>query len=445
MKKLLLKILLPFTILFACLGFAACDKESAILSAPQNLRAESEMLYWDGVEYAEGYTVVIDGKAYTATENKFDLSGLNNRNTYRITVRAFNQNGANRSDPAEIVYEGKCAVPTPGLEYKIISGKKEYAVTKFAVDENGTCIIPSTYRGQKVTSISPDPEDPAVEKVKHLYLPHTIDDSAFHLDSVKNNFKKFCNLETIDLEKKDENDQYVSKGNCIVNQSVASLSVGCIGSVIPEGVKLISYDAFSGANVKSVALPDSVVSIYNRAFADCSLLSEIKFSATLEAIAFSAFKNCTSLSEISLPATLKQIMASAFAGCSALRLVEIPDSVTDAGTATFRGCTSLKSAKLSEGMTTIDSGLFSGCSSLTEIMIPRKIANIKGNAFENCPLAEIFYKGTQADWNKIEIVETGNEALFSATLNYYSEEAPTEAGNYWHYVDGVPTKWTYQG
>ncbi len=74
MKKLLLKILLPFTILFACLGFAACDKESAILSAPQNLRAESEMLYWDGVEYAEGYTVVIDGKAYTATENKFDLS-----------------------------------------------------------------------------------------------------------------------------------------------------------------------------------------------------------------------------------------------------------------------------------------------------------------------------------------------------------------------------------
>ena len=24
---------------------------------------------------------------------------------------------------------------------------------------------------------------------------------------------------------------------------------------------------------------------------------------------------------------------------------------------------------------------------------------------------------------------------------YYSEAAPTEAGNFWHYVDGVPTPW----
>ncbi len=35
-----------------------------------------------------------------------------------------------------------------------------------------------------------------------------------------------------------------------------------------------------------------------------------------------------------------------------------------------------------------------------------------------------------------------NSNLTSATRYYYSETTPTEAGNYWHYVDGVPTPWT---
>jgi hypothetical protein len=37
---------------------------------------------------------------------------------------------------------------------------------------------------------------------------------------------------------------------------------------------------------------------------------------------------------------------------------------------------------------------------------------------------------------------TGPEIDFgSATVYYYVEQQPAESGNYWHYVDGVPTPW----
>ena len=34
-----------------------------------------------------------------------------------------------------------------------------------------------------------------------------------------------------------------------------------------------------------------------------------------------------------------------------------------------------------------------------------------------------------------------NLNLTNATWCYYSETPPKYAGDYWHYVDGVPTKW----
>jgi hypothetical protein len=53
----------------------------------------------------------------------------------------------------------------------------------------------------------------------------------------------------------------------------------------------------------------------------------------------------------------------------------------------------------------------------------------------------VYYTGTAETWAGIEI-GSWNYELTGATLYYYSETAPTEAGNYWHYVDGVSTPWT---
>ena len=49
--------------------------------------------------------------------------------------------------------------------------------------------------------------------------------------------------------------------------------------------------------------------------------------------------------------------------------------------------------------------------------------------------------GTEKEWNAIDIEKDGNLYLIEATRYYYSENKPAAEGNYWHYVDGVPTIW----
>ncbi len=53
----------------------------------------------------------------------------------------------------------------------------------------------------------------------------------------------------------------------------------------------------------------------------------------------------------------------------------------------------------------------------------------------------VYYLGTPDEWNNITILKN-NDYLSYATRYYYSEEELTDTTyNYWHYVDGVPTKW----
>ena len=59
-------------------------------------------------------------------------------------------------------------------------------------------------------------------------------------------------------------------------------------------------------------------------------------------------------------------------------------------------------------------------------------------AFYCDSLKNIYYCGAEKDWNNIDIY-LGNDILSSATIYYYS--ADKIDGNYWHYVDGVATKW----
>ena len=84
---------------------------------------------------------------------------------------------------------------------------------------------------------------------------------------------------------------------------------------------------------------------------------------------------------------------------------------------------------------------FFGCEKLTSVIIPVGVTKINSNAFAECiSLQTVYYIGTASDWAGITI-GTVNETLTSATIYYYSETQPTTSGNYWHYVDDVPTPW----
>jgi hypothetical protein len=54
----------------------------------------------------------------------------------------------------------------------------------------------------------------------------------------------------------------------------------------------------------------------------------------------------------------------------------------------------------------------------------------------------IYYEGSNEEWQTINIITEGNYALSRAIVCFYSENDPVDTTyQYWHYVDGVPTLW----
>ena len=81
-------------------------------------------------------------------------------------------------------------------------------------------------------------------------------------------------------------------------------------------------------------------------------------------------------------------------------------------------------------------------SSIKSIVIPVSVTKIESGVFSNTTeFTTVFYMGTAQEWNNITIESEENTYLLEATRYYYSETEPTDSGNYWHYVDGVPTIW----
>ena len=112
-------------------------------------------------------------------------------------------------------------------------------------------------------------------------------------------------------------------------------------------------------------------------------------------------------------------------------------------------CDNLDTVIWADGIMNVDEfGIYSGYigrelrfSTIQNIVIPVSVSKIKEGVFWHTELTTVYYMGTAEDWNDIDIEDEQNEGLLNAARYYYSETEPIESGNYWHYVDGVPTVW----
>ncbi len=93
--------------------------------------------------------------------------------------------------------------------------------------------------------------------------------------------------------------------------------------VISEGIERIDENAFSGCDLKTLMLPESLLSIEYNAFADCLSLKEITFAEGLDYIGVNAFAGCTNLRNVILPDSVTEIDYDAFFDCNALESVYI--------------------------------------------------------------------------------------------------------------------------
>jgi hypothetical protein len=94
----------------------------------------------------------------------------------------------------------------------------------------------------------------------------------------------------------------------------AAILFACEDYEITPGGVLTKYTGFG----RDVTIPNSVTSIGDK-----------------------AFYNCTYLRSVIIPNSVKEIGGSAFAGCEGLTSVTIPNSVTKIGAGVFGGCTEL--------------------------------------------------------------------------------------------------------
>ncbi len=154
---------------------------------------------------------------------------------------------------------------------------------------------------------------------------------------------------------------------------------------IPNSVTSIGVEVFADcSSLTSIEIPNSVTNIGNYVFMNCCNLTSIEIPDSVTSIGVEAFKNCSSLTSIEIPDSISSIKDSAFWGCSSLTSIKIPDSVTNIGYDAFSCCSSLTSIKIPDSVTSIGRFAFSSCSSLTSIEISDSVTSIGDHTFFYC-------------------------------------------------------------
>ena len=144
-----------------------------------------------------------------------------------------------------------------------------------------------------------------------------------------------------------------------------------------------------------VILPADITAIYQRAFENCNTVKSLVISDSVESIGEAAFFNCTSLQSVTFGCSITSIPYRAFQWCNALVTLTIPDTVKVISADAFSGCVSLVSIDLGNGVTTIGWSAFFGCSSIKSIIIPESVMQIEEDAFRGCNrLVEVINKST---------------------------------------------------
>jgi len=190
--------------------------------------------------------------------------------------------------------------------------------------------------------------------------------------------------------------------------------------VIGDGVTYIGVSAFDHCvSLTGITIPDSVTVIGDWSFTHCTSLTEAIIGNSVSIIGADAFSCCEALTQLTIPDSVTEIAKGAFWSCTGLKEIIIGGCVTTIGDDVFGDCISLTSITIPDSVTEIGNWAFQNCSELTILTIGKSVAYIGEGAFCQCPLTDVYYTGTQDQWDQIDINDNCNEPLLDAAFHYY--------------------------
>ncbi|MBO5370970.1 MAG: leucine-rich repeat domain-containing protein, partial [Clostridia bacterium] len=226
----------------------------------------------------------------------------------------------------------------------------------------------------------------------------SIDDTVFYLcdniveitigksvERIEDGAFAFCEmLESIVVS--EENPAYMSDENGILFNK--------LGNTLVQYPNELILDSFN----RDYEIPDGVGTVGPYAFRG-SNLKTVTFSDTVCEIGHDAFEGCTSLTDIEIPDSLTEIEDRVFCGCSSLQKIVIPDGVEEIRSQAFAAMR------------------------LYEITIPASVKVIEADAFDSScdENTNVYYGGSESDWNNIQIVSGGNEMLMDVTVKHFAK------------------------
>ena len=224
----------------------------------------------------------------------------------------------------------------------------------------------------------------------------------------------------------------------VVKKFVAAEGVSSIGNfffyrggnqvetvILPQSLRSIGENAFFNCTtLTDLTIPEGVTSLKGNAFGDCKALTRLSLPSTLTTVGSAAFYHTENLArvditdldawcriqfsdrlsspfnasaaigslycngepvtEVTIPADLDCVGKFQFYGCNSLQKVRVPEGITKVDEEAFLSCHNLSKVTLADTVTSVGRRAFSGCGSLTDLWMPLSLTEIGNEAFRNC-------------------------------------------------------------